>query len=67
MTEDASRSAATAVLGIVAVMAGYFILTDPRLRRAAFRLVKVGLTATLPGYLFAEVSGAWKETGRRAA
>ncbi len=67
MTASTARTIANLLLGGAAAVACYFILRNRNLRGGAFRLVRVGLTTAVPGYLLEEVRAAWKETGRHAA
>ncbi len=67
MSPANARLVSNVFLTAVGIAAGYFILKNPRLRRAAFRVLRIGLTTTIPGYLVKEAAGAWRETGRRAA
>ncbi len=67
MTEQNAQTVANVVVGVAGAIAGYFILRNPRLRGAAWRLLKIGLTTTIPGYLLKEATGAWRETESHAA
>ncbi len=67
MTRTTARTVANLVLGAAGAAAAYYVLKHPRLRRAALRALKTGLTNTIPGYLVKEATDAWRETGQRAA
>jgi hypothetical protein len=67
MTQANAHAAANVLLGVAGAVAGYFVLRNPTLRRAAWRAVRIGLTTTIPGYLLREATGAWRETGQQAA
>ena len=67
MSPSNARIVSNVALTAVGVAAGYFVLKNPKLRRAAFRLLRIALTTTIPGYLVKEATDAWRETGRRAA
>jgi hypothetical protein len=67
MTRARSHTVANLLLGAAGAVAGYYVLKNPALRRAALRVLKIGLTTTVPGYLIKETTSAWRETGRRAA
>ncbi len=67
MTQQNAETVANVLIGAAGAVAGYFILRNPKLRRAAWRLLKIGLTTTIPGYLLKQATGAWRETERRAA
>ncbi len=67
MTEHNARRVSNILLGVAGAVAAYFILKNPSSRRIAWRVLKVGLGTTVPGYLLKEAASAWEETGRRAA
>ena len=67
MTQANAHTVANLVLGVAAAVAGYFVLKNPSLRRAAWRVLKIGFTTTIPRYLLREATEAWRETGQRAA
>ncbi len=67
MTRATARTVANLLLGAAATVAGFYVLRNPRLRRAAVRALRIGLTTTIPGYLVHEAISAWHETGRRVA
>ncbi len=47
--------------------AGYLVLRSPSLRSAAWRLLKVTLTTTIPGIVLKEATEAWRDAGKQAA
>lgn len=58
---------ANLVFGVAGAAAGYFVLKNPTLRRAAWRVLKISLTTAIPRYLLREATEAWRETGQRVA
>jgi hypothetical protein len=66
MTSTTARTIANVVLVSAGAAAAYVVLSDPRGRRIAQRLLRVWLGASLPMYLLAETGRAWVEAGRRA-
>jgi hypothetical protein len=64
MTEESARKVANVILGAAAVGAVYLVVTNPALRRLAWRLARTALTGTLPAWLGKEVHQAWVESGR---
>ena len=66
MTHDQARTAANVVLVAAGVAAAYVVLSNPRLRRLAFRGARVWLGASIPVYLLEATSRAWVESGRAA-
>ncbi len=67
MTPSTSRTVANLLLGAAGAVAAYYVLKHPTLRRVTLRVLKIGLTTTIPGYLVKEATSAWRETGQRAA
>ena len=66
MTEESARKVANVILGAAALGAVYVVVTNPPLRRLAWRLARTALTGTLPAWLGNEVHQAWIESGRDA-
>ena len=66
MTSTTARTIANVVLVSAGAAAAYVVLSDPRGRRIARRLLRVWLGASVPMYLLAETGRAWVEAGRRA-
>jgi hypothetical protein len=64
MTQEHARTAANVLLGLTGAAAGYIILRHPAVRRAAWRLARTALTATLPGLLAREIGQAWAASAR---
>lgn len=60
------RTVANVVLLSAGATAAYFVLSDPRGRRVARRLLRAWLGASVPLYLLAETGRAWVQSGRRA-
>jgi hypothetical protein len=60
------RTVANLVLVSAGVAAAYAVLSDPKGRRIARRLLRVWLGTSVPMYLLAETGRAWVEAGRRA-
>jgi hypothetical protein len=65
-TSTTARSFANVVLVAAGAAAAYVVLSNPRGRRIARRLVRMWLGASVPVYLLAEAGRAWVEAGRRA-
>ena len=66
MTSTTARSIANVVLVAAGAAAAYAVLSNPRGRRVARRLVRAWLGASVPMYLLAETGRAWVEAGRRS-
>jgi hypothetical protein len=66
MTSTTARSIANVVLVSAGAVAAYAVLSNPKGRRIARRLLRTWLGASVPMYLLAEAGRAWVETGRRA-
>ena len=66
MTEDSARTIANVVLGAAAVGAAYVVISNPPLRRLAWRLAVLGVTRKLPQWLSTEIQHAWKDSGKIA-
>ena len=64
MTDDSAHKVATVVLGAAAVGAAYVVISNPPLRRLAWRLAVLGVTRKLPQWLSTEIRHAWKDSGR---
>jgi hypothetical protein len=66
-----TRSRADRLVNVLLVAGGlvaaYFVLKNPSSRRKAFRVLKVAVTDTIPGYMIGEAARAWRETGQQAA
>jgi hypothetical protein len=60
MQEERARAIADLVMGLAAAGALYYVLKTPALRRVAWRLSVVALTATIPAWFKSEVSRAWE-------
>ncbi len=63
MNQRTAEKLADVVLGIAVAGAADHVLRTPSLRRAAFRLAGVTLTATLPAWLRQEVVASWQASG----
>lgn len=66
MTEESARTVANVILGAAALGAIYVVVTNPPLRRLAWRLARTALTGSLPTWLGHEVRQAWVESRRHA-
>jgi hypothetical protein len=66
VTSTTARTVANVVLVSAGVAAACVVLSSPRGRRIARRVVRNWLGASVPMYLLAEAGRAWVETGRRA-
>jgi len=66
MTATTARTVANVVLASAGVAAAFVILTNPPLRRLAFRAMQLWLGATVPAYLLDQTKRAWVESGRAA-
>ena len=66
MTSTTARSIANVVLVTAGAAVAYAVLSNPKGRRIAGRLLRAWLGASVPMYLLAEAGRAWVETGRRA-
>lgn len=64
MTEESARKVANVVLGAAALGAAYVVVSNPPLRRLAWRLAVLGLTRKLPLWVSREVQDAWRESGQ---
>ena len=64
MTSTTARSIANVVLVSAGAAAAYAVLSNPKGRRVARRLLHTWLGASVPMYLLAEAGRAWVETGR---
>jgi hypothetical protein len=58
MTEQQAEKIANIVLGAAVLAGAYYVLKDPVLRRAAFRLARIGLSAGA-SWMAAEGQRAW--------
>jgi hypothetical protein len=65
MTQANAHTAANVLLGVAGAVAGYVVLRNPTLRRAAWRAVRIGLTTTIPGYLLREATARGARPGSR--
>mgnify|MGYP003581329785 CR=1 FL=1 len=65
-TNPAARTTANWVLVSAGLAAAYLVLSNPKGRRVARRLVRMWLGASVPMYLLAETGRAWVQAGRRA-
>jgi hypothetical protein len=65
-TSTTARTVANVVLLTAGAAAAYAVLSNPKGRRIARRLVRMWLGASVPMYLLAEAGRAWVEAGRRA-
>lgn len=65
-TTDTARTIANVVLVTAGAAAAYAVLSNPKGRRLARRLLRMWLGASVPMYLLAEAGRAWVEAGRRA-
>ena len=63
MTSTTSRTLARVVLASAGVAAAYVVLSQPKLRRIAGRLLRVWIGTSIPMYLLAETGRAWAESG----
>jgi hypothetical protein len=61
-----ARTIANVVLVTAGAAAAYAVLSNPKGRRLARRLLRMWLGASVPMYLLAEAGRAWVEAGRRA-
>jgi hypothetical protein len=66
MTDTTARTVANVVVATAGVAAAVAIAASPRLRRLAFRAVRLWLGAGVPMYLAREARQAWMESGRAA-
>jgi hypothetical protein len=66
MTQETARKVADGILVAGAVVAAYYVIKTPRLRRMAWGLAAHALTGTLPVWFSTEVRQAWAASGRRA-
>jgi hypothetical protein len=66
VTSTTARSFANVVLVAAGAAAAYVVLSNPKGRRIARRLVRMWLGASVPVYLLSEAGRAWVEAGRRA-
>lgn len=66
MTPATARVVANATIASAGAVAAYFVLTRPRLRRAALLAARWWLGASVPVYLAGEVRRAWAESARAA-
>ena len=64
MTSTTARSIANVVLVSAGAAAAYAVLSNPKGRRIAGRLLRTWLGASVPMYLLAEAGRAWVEAGR---
>ena len=64
MTEDSARKVANVVLGAAVLGAAYIVISNPPLRRLAWRLAVLGLTRKLPHWISREVHDAWRDSGQ---
>jgi hypothetical protein len=65
-TSTTARTVANVVLLTAGAAAAYAVLSNPKGRRIARRLMRMWLGASVPMYLLAEAGRAWVEAGRRA-
>jgi hypothetical protein len=63
MTEESARKVANVILGAAVVGATYVVVTNPPLRRLAWRLARTVLIGTLPSWFGKEIHQAWVESG----
>jgi hypothetical protein len=64
MTDETARTVANAALTTVTLVAAYYVLRQPRLRRVVFAGLRTALTTTLPAYLLNEIREAWVASGQ---
>jgi hypothetical protein len=64
MTSTTARALANVVLVTAGAAAAVAVLSNPKGRRIAGRLLRVWLGASVPVYLLAETGRAWVEAGR---
>ncbi|MBI3264383.1 MAG: hypothetical protein HYZ58_14715 [Acidobacteria bacterium] len=71
MDRSTARTVANIVLGAAGLGVAFVVLRRPPLGRAAGRLLRMGVTSGVPGFLAAEIQRAWaasanrRETGNR--
>jgi len=65
MTSTTARTVANVVLVSAGIAAVCVVLSNPRGRRIAGRLVRLWLGASVPTYLLAETTRAWAQSGQR--
>ena len=66
MTSTTARTLANVVLVSAGAAAAWVVLSNPRGRRIAARLVRAWLGASVPVYLLTETGRAWMQSARRA-
>ena len=66
MTSATARTVTNVVLVSAGVAAAFVILTNPPLRRLAWRATKLWLGAGVPAYLLDQTRRAWVESGQAA-
>jgi hypothetical protein len=66
MKEETARKVADGILVAGVLLAAYYVIKTPRLRRMAMGLAANALTGTIPAWLSAEIRQAWAASGRRA-
>lgn len=62
MTESTAEQVANVVIGLAVAGAGIYVLRNPSLRRAAFRLAAVTLTGTIPAWFRQEIRQGWRDS-----
>lgn len=66
MREETARKVADGILIAGALVAAYYVIKTPRLRRMAIALAANAVTGTIPAWVSAEIRQAWAATERRA-
>jgi len=66
VTSATARTVTNVVLVSAGVAAAFVILTNPPLRRLAWRATKLWLGAGVPAYLLDQTRRAWVESGQAA-
>ena len=64
MTERTAQTVANIAVMSAGVGVGYAVMANPRLRRLAWRAMRLWLGASLPAYLALQVRQAWQESNR---
>ena len=66
MTDSSAEKVASIAIGVAAVGAAYYVLSNPHLRRVAWRLGVAALTGTIPAWVTREIRDGWEASGRPA-
>jgi hypothetical protein len=64
VTDRTAQTVAGLAVMSAGVGVGYAVLSNPRLRRFAWRALRLWVGASLPAYLAVQVREAWRETNR---